>query len=118
MNAEELIALLGLQPLPREGGYYRETYRAARTPPAQGGCGPRGGYVASCPGTDVAQGGLVVFRRVEVAQRLEGGIDVGQFGRLDDAGGDGLEEEERPQPVLGQQAADGVGDAEAVDGRE
>lgn len=27
-TAEELIALLDLKPLPREGGYYRETYRS------------------------------------------------------------------------------------------
>ncbi len=29
MNAGELIRLLGLKPLDREGGFYRETYRAA-----------------------------------------------------------------------------------------
>lgn len=29
MTAQEIIDLLGLQPLPREGGFYRETYRAA-----------------------------------------------------------------------------------------
>ena len=29
LTAEELIGLLGLQPLPLEGGYYRETYRSA-----------------------------------------------------------------------------------------
>jgi uncharacterized protein len=29
LTAEELIALLALQPLPEEGGYYRETYRSA-----------------------------------------------------------------------------------------
>lgn len=28
MRADELIALLGLRPLPMEGGYYRETYRS------------------------------------------------------------------------------------------
>jgi predicted cupin superfamily sugar epimerase len=28
LNAERLIAALGLEPLPREGGYYRETYRS------------------------------------------------------------------------------------------
>lgn len=28
-TAEELIAALDLRPLPREGGYYRETYRSA-----------------------------------------------------------------------------------------
>lgn len=27
MNAEEIISRLGLEPLPFEGGYYRETYR-------------------------------------------------------------------------------------------
>ena len=30
-TAEELIALLGLQPHPKEGGFFRETYRAAET---------------------------------------------------------------------------------------
>src|SRR5438552_2070863 len=29
IRAEDVIALLGLQPLSREGGYYRETYRSA-----------------------------------------------------------------------------------------
>ena len=30
MTAEEVIALLGLEPLPREGGFYAETYRSPR----------------------------------------------------------------------------------------
>jgi uncharacterized protein len=34
LTAEELIALLGLRPLPLEGGYYRETYRCADQLPA------------------------------------------------------------------------------------
>jgi len=34
MTAEELIRLLQLQPHPREGGYFRETYRAAEKIPA------------------------------------------------------------------------------------
>ncbi|MFN4258664.1 MAG: cupin domain-containing protein [Gemmataceae bacterium] len=34
MTAQELMGLLNLQPLPREGGYYRETYRSADTLPA------------------------------------------------------------------------------------
>ena len=29
ITAQEIIALLGLQPHPKEGGYFRETYRAA-----------------------------------------------------------------------------------------
>jgi predicted cupin superfamily sugar epimerase len=29
LSAEELIGLLDLKPLPREGGFYRETYRSA-----------------------------------------------------------------------------------------
>src|SRR5687767_7350802 len=29
LSASELIAMLGLKPLPQEGGYYRETYRSA-----------------------------------------------------------------------------------------
>jgi predicted cupin superfamily sugar epimerase len=33
-TAEEVIAALDLKPLPREGGYYRETYRAADVLPA------------------------------------------------------------------------------------
>src|SRR5437588_13090639 len=33
-TADELIALLGLQPHPREGGHFRETYRAAEQLPA------------------------------------------------------------------------------------
>jgi predicted cupin superfamily sugar epimerase len=33
-TAEELIRFLQLQPLPREGGWYRETYRSARQLPA------------------------------------------------------------------------------------
>jgi len=31
-TAAEIIALLGLEPLPREGGRYRETHRGARAP--------------------------------------------------------------------------------------
>lgn len=34
MTAEEIIALLGLIPHPREGGFFRETYRAAEEVPA------------------------------------------------------------------------------------
>jgi predicted cupin superfamily sugar epimerase len=34
--AEELIRLLGLQPLPLEGGYYRETYRSGDVLAASG----------------------------------------------------------------------------------
>jgi predicted cupin superfamily sugar epimerase len=34
LTAAELIALLDLQPLPREGGYYRETYRSRDLLPA------------------------------------------------------------------------------------
>jgi predicted cupin superfamily sugar epimerase len=30
-TAEDIIELLGLEPLPGEGGFYRETYRAAET---------------------------------------------------------------------------------------
>src|SRR3954468_19884388 len=33
-TADELIALLGLQPHPREGSHFRETYRAAEQLPA------------------------------------------------------------------------------------
>jgi predicted cupin superfamily sugar epimerase len=33
-NAEDLIAALQLQPLPLEGGYYRETYRSTDVMPA------------------------------------------------------------------------------------
>jgi predicted cupin superfamily sugar epimerase len=33
-TAKELIAALKLEPLPREGGYYRETYRATERLPA------------------------------------------------------------------------------------
>jgi predicted cupin superfamily sugar epimerase len=33
-TADELIAALGLRPLPHEGGYYRETYRSAGVLPA------------------------------------------------------------------------------------
>lgn len=33
-TAEELIALLKLQPHPREGGFFRETYRSVETHPA------------------------------------------------------------------------------------
>lgn len=39
VSAEELIALLGLQPLPQEGGYFRETYRSAVSWPV-GALGP------------------------------------------------------------------------------
>src|SRR5712692_5005980 len=31
LTAKQLIAHLGLQPLPVEGGYYRQTYRSAET---------------------------------------------------------------------------------------
>jgi predicted cupin superfamily sugar epimerase len=34
LTAQELIALLNLRPLPLEGGYYRETYRASDCLPA------------------------------------------------------------------------------------
>jgi predicted cupin superfamily sugar epimerase len=34
LSAEEVIALLELRPLPREGGWYRETHRSALTLPA------------------------------------------------------------------------------------
>jgi predicted cupin superfamily sugar epimerase len=34
ITAQEIIALLGLQPHPKEGGYFRETYRAAEAVPA------------------------------------------------------------------------------------
>jgi predicted cupin superfamily sugar epimerase len=34
MTAEEVITALDLRPLPREGGYYRETYRSADVLPA------------------------------------------------------------------------------------
>ncbi len=37
LTAQEVIDLLGLEPLPGEGGYYRETYRAARRVPGPGG---------------------------------------------------------------------------------
>ena len=40
MTAPDLIRLLGLKPLPREGGYYRETYRSADQL-AAGGLPPR-----------------------------------------------------------------------------
>lgn len=39
LSAEELIELLGLEPLPEEGGFYRETYRSARELP-EGAMGP------------------------------------------------------------------------------
>ncbi|MEN0109998.1 MAG: cupin domain-containing protein [Planctomycetota bacterium] len=39
MSADELIALLGLEPLPEEGGYYRETFRSPRRLP-EGSMGP------------------------------------------------------------------------------
>jgi uncharacterized protein len=35
MTAEELIRVLQLQPHPREGGFFRETYRAAETVPGE-----------------------------------------------------------------------------------
>jgi predicted cupin superfamily sugar epimerase len=34
MTGEDLIARLGLQPHPKEGGYFRETYRAAESIPS------------------------------------------------------------------------------------
>jgi predicted cupin superfamily sugar epimerase len=39
-SAEELIAALQLQPLPLEGGYYRETYRSSHRVPAAVPPGP------------------------------------------------------------------------------
>lgn len=36
MTAEEIIRKLNLQPLPGEGGYYRETWRSKHTVPATG----------------------------------------------------------------------------------
>ncbi len=45
MNAEDVLRILSLAPLPREGGYYRETYRSSLVIPAQvlppGYTGPR-----------------------------------------------------------------------------
>ncbi len=35
MTAEEVIALLKLEPLPGEGGYFRQTYRSQGTIPAE-----------------------------------------------------------------------------------
>jgi predicted cupin superfamily sugar epimerase len=35
LSAAEVIALLDLKPLPREGGYYRETYRSAEQLPGR-----------------------------------------------------------------------------------
>ena len=37
MNAKAIIEFLGLRPLPEEGGFYRETYRAEGTIPEYGG---------------------------------------------------------------------------------
>lgn len=34
-SADDLIRLLGLQPHPKEGGFFRETYRAAESIPAE-----------------------------------------------------------------------------------
>ena len=53
----------------------------------------------------VPQRGLVVLGRVQVAERTEVGVDVGQFVRLDDAGRHGVEQEDGPQPVRGEQVA-------------
>jgi len=39
MDAQEIIYLLGLQPLPEEGGFYHETYRCQET--VEGAYGPR-----------------------------------------------------------------------------
>ncbi len=36
MNAEDIIRQLGLLPHPKEGGYFRETYRSPETVPTQG----------------------------------------------------------------------------------
>ena len=38
MTADEVIARLGLEPHPEEGGFFRETWRSA------GACDPGGGY--------------------------------------------------------------------------
>lgn len=48
MDAREVIEVLGLEPHPEEGGYFRETYRATRSlaPEALGGAYP-GARVAS-----------------------------------------------------------------------
>ena len=48
LTADEVIAALGLRPLPVEGGYYRETYRAAfRLPADAPGPACLGGRAAS-----------------------------------------------------------------------
>jgi len=39
MTEEGIITLLGLAPLPREGGYYRETYRSESTIPRESQAG-------------------------------------------------------------------------------
>lgn len=36
LTPERLVALLGLQPLPIEGGYFRQTYLASQTMPSSG----------------------------------------------------------------------------------
>src|SRR5262245_27477920 len=36
LTTQEIIAALDLRPLPREGGYYRETYRSAESRPDHG----------------------------------------------------------------------------------
>ena len=51
LTADRLIDLLGLRPLPLEGGYYRETYRAADVVPA-GALPPRYGR-AKAAGTAI-----------------------------------------------------------------
>ena len=47
MVAQDIITLLGLKPLPLEGGYYRETYRAAQKIPANA-LPPRYGSDRAC----------------------------------------------------------------------
>ena len=36
LTADDVIRQLNLQPHPKEGGYFRETYRAAESIPAEG----------------------------------------------------------------------------------
>src|SRR5262245_14979697 len=70
------------------------------------------------PRREVPESSLVLLGRVQIAEGLRGWIDVGQFGRLDDAGGDTLEEKYRAQTAGVQQPSDRLHQVETVDGRQ
>ena len=69
---------------------------------------------ASCSPFKSGRGRLIFCRRVQVAKAFKGWIDVCQLRGLNHSGRNRLEKENRPQPVLREQAFHGIGYLQAV----